>query len=240
MTARKRDETLPGRASHDECLHRELVKDGRHPETGRLHPMVPEHDDGADPERGQPFIVIRGISQARNSEPSVAVPGRRRAETNPAEFNQELFDIQQIEVLKGPQGALYGRNAIGGAIIITTQDPARRIRGDRQGGLRQRELDPRPTRRQRTDRRHSRLPRVGQLLRNGRLHRQPFLDEKADPVKDLSAGCASSGSRTTTSRAISAFRSRGISRRKALYFVIPREDEANRSARSSRRRMPIT
>ncbi len=46
-------------------------------------------------------------------------------ETNPAEFNKELFDIQQIEVLKGPQGALYGRNAIGGAILITHQGPGR-------------------------------------------------------------------------------------------------------------------
>ena len=45
-------------------------------------------------------------------------------QTNPAEFNQELFDVQQIEVLKGPQGALYGRNAIGGAIIVTTKEPA--------------------------------------------------------------------------------------------------------------------
>ncbi len=74
---------------------------------------------------GNAFVVIRGISQARNSEPSVAVLVDGVLETNPAEFNQELFDIEQIEVLKGPQGALYGRNAIGGAIIIRTQGSGR-------------------------------------------------------------------------------------------------------------------
>ena len=78
---------------------------------------------------GNAFVVVRGISQARNSEPSVAVLIDGVLETNPAEFNQELYDIEQIEVLKGPQGALYGRNAIGGAIIITTQGPGRRVRG---------------------------------------------------------------------------------------------------------------
>ncbi|WP_374571273.1 TonB-dependent receptor [Phenylobacterium sp.] len=72
---------------------------------------------------GTSFIVIRGISQARNSEPSVSVVVDGVPMTQPAQFNQALLDIKQIEVLKGPQGALYGRNAIGGAILITTQPP---------------------------------------------------------------------------------------------------------------------
>ncbi len=78
---------------------------------------------------GNAFVVIRGISQARNSEPSVAVLVDGVLETNPAEFNQELFDIEQIEVLKGPQGAVYGRNAIGGAIIIQTKAPGDEFEG---------------------------------------------------------------------------------------------------------------
>lgn len=72
---------------------------------------------------GTSFIVMRGISQARNSEPSAAVVVDGVPMTQPAQFNQELLDIQQIEVVKGPQGALYGRNAIGGAILITTAQP---------------------------------------------------------------------------------------------------------------------
>lgn len=72
---------------------------------------------------GTSFVVVRGISQARNSSPSVAVIVDGVPETQPEQFNQDLVDIQQIEVLKGPQGALYGRNAIGGAILITTQGP---------------------------------------------------------------------------------------------------------------------
>lgn len=72
---------------------------------------------------GNAFVVIRGISQARNSEPSVAVIIDGFQQTNPAQFSQELVEIQQIEVLRGPQGALYGRNAIGGAINITTKGP---------------------------------------------------------------------------------------------------------------------
>ena len=84
---------------------------------------------------GNSFITVRGISQARNSEPSVAVVVDGVLETNPYEFNQELFDVRQIEFLKGPQGALYGRNAIGGAIIISTPDPSDHFEGSSRVGV---------------------------------------------------------------------------------------------------------
>src|SRR4029453_14467460 len=41
----------------------------------------------------------------------------------------EFRDIANVQVLRGPQGALLGRNTIGGAILLTTEDP-----GDEFGG----------------------------------------------------------------------------------------------------------
>jgi len=57
---------------------------------------------------GVSFIVIRGIGQARNSEPSAAIVVDGVPMTQPAAFNQELLDIQQIEVLKGRRAGSMG------------------------------------------------------------------------------------------------------------------------------------
>ena len=49
--------------------------------------------------------------------------------TNTAQLNQDQGTLRQIEILKGPQGALYGRNAAAGAIVIQTLKPGDFLEG---------------------------------------------------------------------------------------------------------------
>jgi iron complex outermembrane receptor protein len=74
-------------------------------------------------EVGDTQINIRGINGARDAESNVALVVDGILKTNTAQLNQIQGDLQQIEVLKGPQGAFYGRNATAGAIVMTTRKP---------------------------------------------------------------------------------------------------------------------
>lgn len=74
-------------------------------------------------------ISIRGIGQVRNGEPPVAIVIDGVQLSSADQIKQVLTDIERIEVLKGPQGALYGRNAIGGAIVIETKRPSDELSG---------------------------------------------------------------------------------------------------------------
>jgi len=82
---------------------------------------------------GVALLTIRGVGQARNGEPPIAVVVDGVQLSNAYQITQDLFDIERIEVLKGPQGAVYGRNAIGGAINITTKQPTNDFEGFIQG-----------------------------------------------------------------------------------------------------------
>jgi iron complex outermembrane receptor protein len=75
-------------------------------------------------------VNIRGINGARDAENSFALIIDGVLQTNPAAFNREYADLKQIEIVKGPQGAIYGRNAAAGAIIITTSKPGSEFGGD--------------------------------------------------------------------------------------------------------------
>ena len=50
-------------------------------------------------------------------------------------LNAALFDVERIEVLKGPQGTLFGRNTEGGALSIVTKAPTGEFGGRVSGGI---------------------------------------------------------------------------------------------------------
>lgn len=78
---------------------------------------------------GDTQVSIRGIVSTRDAESTFAYVVDGVLSTNPNSFNEELVDVRQIEVLKGPQGALYGRNAVAGAILVTTKEPGEEFEG---------------------------------------------------------------------------------------------------------------
>lgn len=72
-----------------------------------------------------PQPAIRGVTAlaAGAYENNVAVFVDGLYQATPQVINMDLPNVQDIQILKGPQGTLYGRNATGGAILINTIDP---------------------------------------------------------------------------------------------------------------------
>ena len=70
-----------------------------------------------------PAITVRGVGLNdfnANNNPSVGVYVDEVFLASPAMLNSRMFDVERVEVLKGPQGTLYGRNATGGVMDETT------------------------------------------------------------------------------------------------------------------------
>ena len=78
---------------------------------------------------GNSFVTVRGVAQINNADSPIAIVVDGVPQNNQKQFKMELYDIERIEVLKGPQGALYGRNAIGGAVNIITKGPTEAFEG---------------------------------------------------------------------------------------------------------------
>jgi iron complex outermembrane receptor protein len=89
----------------------------------------------------QASFAIRGFTQELRTTPSVgfyfaevvAPRGGNSVTSGDGAGPGTFFDLQNVVVLKGPQGTLFGRNTTGGAILVTPQEPTSALEGYVEG-----------------------------------------------------------------------------------------------------------
>lgn len=130
VTARKREERL-----QDVPVAASVFDEGRLADGGidTLKELVQLVPGATTADLGASFsneIIIRGQGSGRHINAETATGIYRNGifvaggNTGGRNFNRmDMFDAERIEVLRGPQGALYGHNAIGGAINLISQKP---------------------------------------------------------------------------------------------------------------------
>jgi len=124
VTARKRNETLLDvpvavTAISGDTLTKRNINSVR--EAALLSPGLNISSDGA----GRAFVSIRGVgvTLVGTVQPGVGLFVDGIYRPNTAYLNNPLNDVERIEVLRGPQGTLYGKNTLGGAINVITRQP---------------------------------------------------------------------------------------------------------------------
>ncbi|MEJ2604509.1 MAG: TonB-dependent receptor [Gammaproteobacteria bacterium] len=124
VTARRRSENLQDIADAITVFDRAAIEDASIQRMNDVAALTPNLRFSDDQEVGQSTITIRGVTQQRGiGETPLAFVVDGVTVNNSLVTTQDLFDVEQIEVLRGPQGALYGRNSVAGAVNITTRGP---------------------------------------------------------------------------------------------------------------------
>ncbi len=123
VTARQRSETLKDVPASITAFTAETLSNAGVVRAHDFIALTPGVTMVSTAEVGDSQVNIRGMNGSRDAENSFALIIDGVLTTNPAAFNREYSDLSQIEILKGPQSALYGRNAAAGAIIVTTRMP---------------------------------------------------------------------------------------------------------------------
>lgn len=130
ITASKREQSLQDTSLAVTAVGADRLTSAQVNSIQDLQTIVPSVNFGSD--FNQAKIFIRGVgantSTTGNSTAVAlhvdgAVVARAEAQLT------SLFDLQRVEVLRGPQGTLYGRNATGGSINLITAKPTRELEG---------------------------------------------------------------------------------------------------------------
>ncbi len=130
VTASKRTESLQDLPFSVVALGEQLINDSQLTSPQDLAQMTPGLKFIETIGRATGTPVIRGISPVAFQDPTVLVytDGFTLGLTGESN-NAYLFDLERIEVLKGPHATLYGRNALGGVINYITKKPGNEFEG---------------------------------------------------------------------------------------------------------------
>src|SRR4029077_18845366 len=80
---------------------------------------------------GRAFMSIRGVGTTLidTVQPGVGIFIDGIYQPNTSYLNNPVSDVERIEVLRGPQGTLFGNNTLGGAINVITRQPTDTFEG---------------------------------------------------------------------------------------------------------------
>ena len=135
VTARRRDETINSVPEAITVFGRDDIERMGIANLRDVADLTPNFSLLDNYRPGLERIQIRGLITPQVGEPPVAVLVDGITAPDAEFINQGLFDIARIEVLRGPQGAIYGRSAAGGAINIITEQPTAELQGRVRGAL---------------------------------------------------------------------------------------------------------
>ncbi len=132
VTARKRDELLIDTPVSMTALSETALRDAGVSRLDEIQGLVPNLQFSVGRESQEGFIRLRGVGTTSGEivfDPGVAV--YVDGVFLPRMIGQlvDVVDVQQIEVLRGPQGTLFGKNSVGGAIKIETIKPQPELGG---------------------------------------------------------------------------------------------------------------
>ncbi len=100
-----------------------------------LSPNVSFSEDGQNGGSRGISISMRGVSNINTDESAfiqsigIYLDEFSVASTANVTLNPQLLDLERVEVLRGPQGTFFGRNAVGGALNLTTKKPTDQVEG---------------------------------------------------------------------------------------------------------------
>lgn len=132
ITSEKRESTISDTAIAITAFDSDMRDDLGIQGASDIANFTPGMSYNASPNR----IFIRGVGRVDNSlgsEPGVAIYRDGIYTNEAASVSDTTFFVDRIEVLRGPQGTLYGRNAIGGAAAIHSKRPTDEFQGAIRG-----------------------------------------------------------------------------------------------------------